>query len=315
MTAVSSELDRRGLLAAVLQAGAELDADQVLGLECQQGDADAALNAAAAATCSVVGPGEVVTGTMWDDLQVSACRLLQTRGCELVGLCDVLGMCSAATWACVMCLAQRPTSSSCQHAEAHNTPPCPCPVVDLQAELRRSLEIHELWTPEWEEAWDMQRELAMLYKRAWLEGDVLVTSMQYSRHKSRNASRVLVAFETSPGNQQYYAAEVDYYVQLRQPAAGGSSASSSASSVVMAVLRCFKCRDVTDPDLAELLLTAVDGDFEHNAQTGQPIIRCIPLQYICYALDTSRRQFDDGGCLLCFTPVFNRSKRIAFARP
>jgi hypothetical protein len=58
---------------------AELDADQVLGLECQQGDADAALNAAAAAaTCSVVGPGEVVTGTMWDDLQVSACRLLQT---------------------------------------------------------------------------------------------------------------------------------------------------------------------------------------------------------------------------------------------
>lgn len=185
-----------------------------------------------------------------------------------MGLCDVLGMCSAATWACVMCLAQRPTSSSCQHAEAHNTPPCPCPVVDLQAELRRSLEIHELWTPEWEEAWDVQRELAMLYKRAWLEGGVLVTSMQYSRHKSRNASRVLVAFETSPGNQQYYAAEVDYYVQLRQPAAGGSSASSSASSVVMAVLRCFKCRDVTDPDLAELLLTAVDGDLTHNAQTA-----------------------------------------------
>lgn len=65
-----------------------------------------------------------------------------------------------------------------------------------------------------------------------LEGSVLVTSMQYSRHKSRNASRVLVAFETSPGNQQYYAAEVDYYVQLRQPAAGGSSASSSATAVL-----------------------------------------------------------------------------------
>ena len=73
---------------------------------------------------------------------------------------------------------------------------------------RTSMQNNGIWDSGWAAGWGEQRQSALVYKSAILEGGQLATSTRYLRSRSRNGSRVLVAFETPSGNQQLYAAEV-----------------------------------------------------------------------------------------------------------
>jgi hypothetical protein len=171
---------------------------------------------------------------------------------------------------------------------------------------------NELWSEAWEDAWQQQPDLAHVFRQAQLAGGVRVSSTKYTRHQTRNGTRVLLWFATSTGVQRPYAAEVDYYVELQQPA-GASSAVPGRE--VLAVLRCYNTKPLRDePDLAALLLEAKDGDFECSA-AGVSVVRAVPLQCIPHALNASKATAADGVAWLSFTPVVGRSKRRVFAMP
>lgn len=86
-------------------------------------------------------------------------------------------------------------------------------------------------------------QLASVYKQATLAGGLLVSRTSYKRLQTRNGSRVLVYFRTGSGaamRDTPCAAQVDYFVLLRQPASvaspsasAGQHSSSSAACVCM----------------------------------------------------------------------------------
>jgi hypothetical protein len=69
-------------------------------------------------------------------------------------------------------------------------------VLLLQVEVAYGLMQHGLWG-DWEEHWAQQAELAQVFTQAQLAGGTWVTSRSYTRHQTRNASRVLVALRSS----------------------------------------------------------------------------------------------------------------------
>ena len=192
--------------------------------------------------------------------------------------------------------------------------------------MKLSIIAYQLWTPQWEAAWQQQQQLAVTYKKAILPSGIEITSTEYNKHQSRNASRVIVCQETAGGQQRLAAAEVVCLIKLRQPphtaatAAGSThgpsavAANSSSSSVNaanqasqlevarMAMVKCFNTREPRDEaDVAELLLEDRQGDFEAR-------VRAFPLREILCACHTCAKATG----WLNFVPVVGRSKRAAF---
>jgi hypothetical protein len=164
---------------------------------------------------------------------------------------------------------------------------------------------------EWEAAWEQGQQQAEVFSQAQLQGGTWVTSRSYARHQTRNGSRVLV----DVSNRQHVA-EVEYYVQLRQPEGddagniSGGSSTSSSSSVVVAMLCVLRTKPRMQHAVADLLLEAYDGDYEQ--QGGVDRVRAIPLQQIQAALNVSRTCVA-GTWMLFATPVVGRSKRVPFS--
>jgi len=115
--------------------------------------------------------------------------------------------------------------------------------AEIEGELQQCLINNERWSEEWAAAWDQQVQLASVYKQATLAGGLLVSGTSYKRLQTRNGSRVLVYFRTGSGaamRDTPCAAQVDYFVLLRQPASvaspsasAGQHSSSSAACVCM----------------------------------------------------------------------------------
>ena len=73
-------------------------------------------------------------------------------------------------------------------------------------------------------------QLASVYKQATLAGGLLLSGTSYQRLQTRNGSRVLVFFRSGSGaaiRDTPYAAQVDYFVLLRQPASVAPAAASA----------------------------------------------------------------------------------------
>jgi hypothetical protein len=187
--------------------------------------------------------------------------------------------------------------------------------------LKRGLVVNERWDEEWAAAWELQPHLASLHTTAVLPSGQVVTSAAYGRSRSRNGSRILMAFETRSGQQSYTAAEVQYFVCVRQTApAGGVEDSGAAPSnadnpaaaaeICMAVILCFKTRQPRDePDLATIMLEAKEGDWERDS-AGSLLLRAVPIDLIICPLHTHVRRPAAGQTLLSFVPVMGRSRRV-----
>jgi hypothetical protein len=184
---------------------------------------------------------------------------------------------------------------------------------------QRGLQVNGCWDDEWEAAWELQPQLASMHYTAALANGQVVTSARYQRNRSRNGSRVLLAFETRGGQQRYAAAEVQYYLQLRQPAptgagdgaSGGSSRSAGCSGgeKCVAVIICYKTRQPrNEPDLATILLEAKHDDWERDS-FGHVQLRAVPLDLIIAPLHTHTRR-SAGQTMLSFVPVMGRSRRV-----
>lgn len=153
-----------------------------------------------------------------------------------------------------------------------------------------------------------------------MAGGLLLSGTSYQRLQTRNGSRVLVFFRSGSGaamRDTPYAAQVDYFVLLRQPAnvapaaaSAGQHSNSSAAGVCMeklAVLQVYNTRELVDPDLADLMLAAKEGDFESRAVEGT--LRAVPLDVIQNGLHSCK--LSDGKLL--FVEVAGRSRKGAFA--
>ena len=154
-----------------------------------------------------------------------------------------------------------------------------------------------------------------MYVQAQLQGGTWVTSRSYTRHQTRNASRVLVDVGTGSSSStgvRPRVGEVEYYLKLRQPGddeADSSSSGSSSSSLLIAMLRVLKTKVQVQHHVADLLLEAYDGVYEKRS--GVDRLWAVPVQHIRAALDVCRTNYD-GTVMLTATPVTGRSKRVAF---
>lgn len=149
-----------------------------------------------------------------------------------------------------------------------------------------------------------------------MAGGLLVSGTSYQRLQTRNGSRVLVYFRSGSGaamRDTPYAAQVDYFVLLRQPAtvapaaASAGQHSSRSTGVCMeklAVLQVYNTRELVDSDLADLMLAAKEDDFESRA-VGT--LRAVPLDVIQNGLHSC--QLSDGKLL--FVEVAGRSRKGA----
>lgn len=178
-----------------------------------------------------------------------------------------------------------------------------------------------LWSDSWAGVWELQPQLASVYSAAILPGGMQVNSVQYLRSRTRNGSRVLVYFATSGDNLRPYAAEVQCFIQLRQPADdsngaadadGGSSSNGDVGGggdriAPFAMVKCYNTKTPrVEPDLAELLLEARAGDF---LQQGR--LWALPLHLIHCPLHTNE-WVADGVKWMMMVPVNNQSKRAGF---
>lgn len=192
-------------------------------------------------------------------------------------------------------------------------------VVWLQSELQVSMNNNGLWTDSWATVWALQPQLASVFNSAIPPGGMQVNSVQYLRSRTRNGSRVLVYYATSGDNLRPYAAEVQRFIKLRQPAAGcsssnidggGSAAGGSSGDEQFAMFAAVKCYNTKtprdEPDLAELLLEARADEF---LQQGR--LWAVPLDLIHCPLHTNERT-TGGVRWLMMVPVSNRSKRAGF---
>jgi hypothetical protein len=116
-----------------------------------------------------------------------------------------------------------------------------CARAAPQGEVARSLTDWEL-QQEWAAAWEQGAQQAQVYVQAQLQGGVWVTSRSYTRHQTRNGSRVLVNLTASGGSSSSSnnssgvrprVAEVEYYVRLQQ-------LGDSSDVIVFAMLRVLK---------------------------------------------------------------------------
>jgi hypothetical protein len=158
---------------------------------------------------------------------------------------------------------------------------------------------------EWAAAWEQGAQQAQVFVQAQLQGGVWVTSRSYTRHQTRNGSRVLVdlsASGSSSSGVRPCVAEVEYYVRLQQ-------LGDYSDVIVFAMLRVLKTKPVTQHPVAELLLEAYDGVYEKRG--GVEMVCAVPLQHIRAALNVSFHNVD-GTSMLYATPVVGRSKRVAF---
>jgi hypothetical protein len=192
-----------------------------------------------------------------------------------------------------------------------------CAGAAPQGEVWRSLMDLEL-QEEWEAAWEQGAQHAHVFVQAQLQGGVGVTSRSYTRHQTRNGSRVLVDLSASghsgsgsSSNVRPRVAEVEYYVRLQQPGddGDGGGINSSSSRLVFAMLRVLKTKPVTQHPVADLLLEAYDGVYEQRG--GVDMVCAVPLQHIRAALNVSFHNIA-GTDMLYGTPVVGRSKRVAF---
>lgn len=178
----------------------------------------------------------------------------------------------------------------------------------VQAEVHRSLTQHGL-LEQWEAAWQEGAELAQVYVQAQLQGGTWITSRSYTRHQTRNASRVLVdvgSGSSSSSGVRPRVGEVEYYLKLRQP--GDDGGDSSSSSLLIAMLRVLKTKVQVQHHVADLLLEAHEGVYEQRS--GVDRLWAVPVQHIRAALDVCRQNVD-GTVMLTATPVTGRSKRVA----
>jgi hypothetical protein len=185
-------------------------------------------------------------------------------------------------------------------------------VLLLQVDVVQGLMQHGLWE-DWEEHWAQQAEMAQVYTQAQLSGGTWVTSRSYTRHQTRNASRVLVALRSRDRQNPVrpYVAEVEYYVQLRKPAGEGVSSSSSGTSdvQVVAMLRVLATKVPDANPVADVLLMAEAGVYQQR--DGADRVRAVPLQHIQAALHACCTNVG-GKPVLTVTPVVSRSTRVAF---
>ena len=200
----------------------------------------------------------------------------------------------------------------------------------MQVALRRAMQNHGLWDAEWAGTWAEQQTYATRFPAALLPDGCEITSLAYKRNKSRDGTNVLVYFEQGQG-QRPFVGQVQFFVRLEKPnqqvaegeedgehdhGGAGSSGSGSSSgpdqgdkgsgnSARFAILKWYSCRHRDEPDLADLLLEAREGDF--LAGRGN----AVPLQLITSPVHVHRRP-SAGDTWLSFVPVLGRSNRLGF---
>jgi hypothetical protein len=149
-----------------------------------------------------------------------------------------------------------------------------------------------------------------VHTTAVLPGGQVITSVAYGCSRSRNGTRILLAFETRSGQHGYTAAEVQYFVCVWQAApavavndsdAGPSSAGSAvgAAAICMAVILCYRTSQPhEDPDLATILLEAKDGDWEQDS-VGAVRQCAVPLDHLPTAHPRAPPRPGSGAVIIC----------------
>jgi len=86
------------------------------------------------------------------------------------------------------------------------------------------------------------------YNEAWVSHcHAHVTSDVYTRHRTRDGAAVILAFQTSGGTTDFFAARVSRFLCIRRPP-------PINSTTLLAVCNLYRSKDVTDTDLGDLAL-------------------------------------------------------------